>query len=72
MKTFIAGVLCLFVVSCGVKETEQSKGAQWECVINSVVPTGLYRYVDEKYGIIIYMGDMGRMTSQPIPKNGGK
>ena len=68
MKRLILLAVCvLALAACPTKDKEIR--TEWETLLpGSLTDSGLYRYVDKEYGIIVYCGDNSRMTSQPIQR----
>lgn len=59
--------VAVLMASCTPKATPQD--FPYEKIISNqgLATPDLWRYVDEEYGVVIYIAGSGRMTSQPVP-----
>lgn len=66
----IALILIAVIALAGCTAVKGESKGEWEVIVTGTLGySALYRYVDKEYGVVIYVGDNHRMTSQKIDKN---
>lgn len=75
LKYFLFLVAILTLASCdNPRKVKGEKLGDWEVIVSGNCNyTALYRYVDKEYGVVVYVGDNYRITSQKLNqfKEGG-